>query len=294
VSGEKAHSPFRVGIAGAGRVAQALGRLLEERGEFVAAVASRKPEHAARAARFIGGAEAVEYEDLGRHCSHVLIAVTDDALQEVAERLGRGWRGPGAALHTSGARGASALRVLEAAGVSCGVLHPLQAVSSPEQGVTALPGAFFAISGAAEALRWAQRIVAVLGGTALHVTAGREALYHAAAAIASNYVAALIDASVELLGAAGIGPDVALQAIRPLVEANTQNALELTPQRALTGPIERGDAATVALHLEALRQAAPEMLPLYRAVGLRALQMARRRGLEQAYAERVERCLRNG
>jgi predicted short-subunit dehydrogenase-like oxidoreductase (DUF2520 family) len=173
-------------------------------------------------------------------------------------------------------------------------LHPLQAVSSPEQGVGALPGATFAISGAGEAALWAERIVALLKGTALRVTAGREALYHAAAVVASNYVVGLIDASVELLRAAGVAEDEALRAIRPLVETNARNALTLTPVRALTGPIERGDAETVALHLEALREAPSELRELYRVVGLRVLDLARRRGLDEAYALRVERCLRNG
>ncbi len=71
-------------IAGAGRVAQALGRLLRERGETVAAVASRNPVHARAAAAFIGGAEAVAYAELPRRAGRILIAVPDDALGEVA------------------------------------------------------------------------------------------------------------------------------------------------------------------------------------------------------------------
>jgi len=284
----------RIGIAGAGRVAQAMGRLLRDRGEPVSAVASRTPEHASAAAEFIGGVDAVEYEDLARRCSRVLIAVSDDALTIVAARLARGGMCSGAALHTSGARGAEAIAELGRAGVECGVLHPLQAVSSPEQGVAGLPGASFAISGTGEASHWAERIVALVGGTPLRLTAGREALYHAAAVMASNYVVGLIDASVELLREAGIPEDEALRAIRPLVETNAGNALTLTPARALTGPIERGDAETVALHLEALRAAPPEMRALYCAAGLRVLDLARRRGLDEAYASRVERCLRNG
>ncbi len=283
-----------IGIAGAGRVAQALGRLLRDRGEPVVAVASRTAEHASVAAGFIGGVEVVAYDELPKRCSRVLIAVSDDALASVAARLARGGMHGGAALHTCGARGAEAIAELARAGVSCGVLHPLQAVSSPEQGVGALPGATFAISGAGEAALWAERIVALLKGTALRVTAGREALYHAAAVVASNYVVGLIDASVELLRAAGVAEDEALRAIRPLVETNARNALTLTPVRALTGPIERGDAETVALHLEALREAPSELRELYRVVGLRVLDLARRRGLDEAYAHRVERCLRNG
>lgn len=283
-----------IGIAGAGRVAQALARLLCNRGEPVVAVASRTPEHASAAARFIGDVDVVEYDQLPKRCSRVLIAVSDDALTDVAARLAHGGMRGGAALHTCGARGAEAIAELARTGVSCGVLHPLQAVSSPEQGVAALPGATFGISGAGEAARWAEQIVALIEGTPLRIAPGREALYHAAAVMASNYVVALIDASVELLRAAGVAEDEALRALRPLVENNVRNALTFTPERALTGPIERGDAETVALHMEALREATPELRQLYGALGLRVLSLSRRRGLDEAYAQRVERCLRNG
>jgi predicted short-subunit dehydrogenase-like oxidoreductase (DUF2520 family) len=283
-----------IGIVGSGRVAQALGRLLRERGEPVTAVASRAPAHAAEAARFIGGVEVVSYENLAERCPRVLIAVSDDALADVAGALARSGMRNGAVLHTCGARGVAAIEELARAGVACGVLHPLQAVSSPQQGVAALPGAAFAISGEGEAAAWARRIVALLNGTPLHVGTGREAVYHAAAVMASNYVVALIDASVQLLRAAGVPEDEALRAIRPLVETNARNALTLTPERALTGPIERGDAETVALHLAALRDAAPGMRQLYCTLGLRVLDLARRRGLDEAYADKLERCLRNG
>jgi len=283
----------QIGIAGAGRVACALGRLLRERGEPVVAVASRNSTHAAEAAEFIGDIEAVEFESLAARCSRVLIAVSDDAVETVAARLARGGM-RGVALHTCGARGVEAIAELSRAGVACGVLHPLQAVSSFEQGVAALPGATFAISGADAAVEWAERIVTLLDGRQLRLTAGREAFYHAAAVMASNYVVGLIDASVELLAEAGIDEREALDAIRPLVETNARNALTLTPECALTGPIERGDAETVALHLAALRHAPAELRELYRAAGLRVLQLARRRGLDEAYASKVERCLRNG
>jgi predicted short-subunit dehydrogenase-like oxidoreductase (DUF2520 family) len=171
---------------------QALGHLLRQRGESIAAVASRSPEHAALAAAFVGGgAKAASYAEIPQHAARVLIAVRDDAIGDVARVLAGSGMHRGTALHTSGARGPEALAAL-AAGVACGTLHPLQTVANPEEGVRVLPGVAFAIDGAREATAWAERLVGLLDGLTLHVPAASRPLYHAAAVMASNCVTALM------------------------------------------------------------------------------------------------------
>ncbi len=283
-----------IALAGGGRIAQALGRLLRERGERVAAVASRDPERAAAAARFVGGAEPVRYRDLPQYASLVLIAVADEALTSVAEELAGAGMREGAALHTCGACGPEALSALAAGGVSCGTLHPLQTVASPEQGLSSLSGAAFAVTADGPAAAWAERIVTLLNGRVLRIPAGRRPLYHAAAVMASNYVVGLIDAAVVLMAAAGVEEVQALRAIAPLVRASSENALDLGPLKALTGPIERGDVETVQQHLYALREAPASVLDFYRAAGRHVLALARRRGLPEARACRLEELLREG
>jgi predicted short-subunit dehydrogenase-like oxidoreductase (DUF2520 family) len=280
-----------IGIAGAGRVAQALGRLLRDRGEPVVAVASRTPEHAARAAEFIGVA-AVSLDRL--RADRILIAVSDAAIPNVARKLARAGTSRGIALHTCGGRGPEVLEPLARAGVACGVLHPLQTIATPEAGLAALPGCAFAVSGDAAAVAWGERIVALLGGSALHVAPGAMPLYHAAAVMASNYVTGLIDAAAILMKAAGIGERTALGALAPLIRAGVENTLALGPEQALTGPIERGDLETVRLHLRSLSALAPSVSGLYRSAGLHVLELARRRGLPEAKARRVEALLREG
>jgi len=104
-----------------------------------------------------------------------------------------------------------------------------------------------------------ERIVALLGGSALHVAPGAMPLYHAAAVMASNYVTGLIDAAAILMKAAGIGERTALGALAPLIRAGVENTLALGPEQALTGPIERGDLETVRLHLRSLSALAPSV-----------------------------------
>lgn len=281
-----------IGIAGAGRMAQALGRLLRERGEPVAAVASRNPEHARAAAAFIEGAEAVPYSRLAQSAARVLIAVSDDAVALVGALLAESGMKDGAALHTCGARGPEALAALAANGVSCGTLHPWQTVASPEQGVAALPGSAFGITAEGVAAAWAERIVVLLGGRALRIPANKRPLCHAAAVMASNHVVALIDAAAMLMGAAGIEEAEALAAMAPLVRAAAANTLSAGPVRALTGPVARGDVATVAMHCDALAAAPPTVRGLYRAAALHVVEIARRRGLSEASALELEELLR--
>jgi predicted short-subunit dehydrogenase-like oxidoreductase (DUF2520 family) len=279
-----ASPPAAVAIAGAGRMGAALGLLLRERGVPVVAIAGRDPVRAAAAAKFIGGAvQPLSYAELPAQASRILIAVPDDALESIAAILAEAGMRDGAAIHTSGARGPEALAALESRGVSCAAMHPLQTVTTPQQGLSALPGSAFGISGGGpagsnRALDWALEIVALLEGKPLLIASGMRPLYHAAAVMASNYLVALIDSAVILMGAAGVEPGDALQALAPLIRASAENTLEAGPSAALTGPIERGDAGTVLAHLQALASAPEAVRELYRQAGLHTADMAERKG----------------
>jgi predicted short-subunit dehydrogenase-like oxidoreductase (DUF2520 family) len=284
-----------IGIAGTGRVAQALGRLLADRGEPVVAMAGRDAARSAAAAAFVGhGTEAVSFERLAASVHRILVAVSDDAVSDVAHRLAAAGMRAGAALHTCGARGPDELAPLQAAGVSCGVLHPLQTVATAEQGVAVLGGSWFAVAGDAASAAWAVRICELLGARRLLVAPDRMPLYHAAAAMASNYVTGLLDAAVILMKTAGIDEETALGALGPLVRAGVENTLALGTAKALTGPIRRGDVETVRRHLMSLAGVPPLARELYRSAGLHVLDLARRAGLAEPQARAIEALLREG
>lgn len=275
-----------VGIAGSGRIGQTLGRILIAMGEPVVCVAGRSPERTAAAAAFLGGVSAVRYEELGLRARRWLICVPDDAIEEVAARIGPR---QGIALHTCGAKGHEALRAI--AGASLGTLHPLQTVPDPATGVEALRGAAFAVSGDAEAVAWAERIVRAAGGMVLRIEDWARPLYHAAAVLASNALTALLDAARTAIEAAGVGPGDSLRALGPLARASLDNALRLGPEAALTGPVRRGDAVTVAAHRNALRGLPEPVGDLYRAAGLHALGLAEKQGVSPFLAAQVRRVL---
>jgi predicted short-subunit dehydrogenase-like oxidoreductase (DUF2520 family) len=282
-------SPLPIAIAGTGRVAQALGRLLAERGEPVTAVAGRNPERARAAAVFIGHkVKPVTLGTLPKRTGRLLIAVSDSSIPEVARLIAGSGMKQGIALHTCGAMGPEALAPLAAAGVSCGALHPLQTFATPEQGLSALTGCTFGIDGNAAALQWAMQIAHLLDAATLRVPPEGRLLYHAAAVMAGNYVVALVDAAAMLMNAAGIEPDEALRALGPLVEASVGNALHLGTVEALTGPVQRGDIETISGHLSALRRAPESVQRLYRAAGLHTVGLAVRGGLAPDRARLLE------
>lgn len=275
-----------VGIAGAGPVAQALGRHLRERGFAVQKVASRSFAHAAEAASFIQEVEPVPYEALA--CDRIIIAVADAAIPEVAGRIPR----PTVALHTSGVYGVAPLEALRQAGVSCGAMHPLQTFPSPVEGYSVLPGATLAIDGDPEAGGWSREIAEALGSPVLRVPAESRGIYHAAAALAGNYLIAMLDAAIQTMMRIGVSESEARRALAGISRASLENSLANGTQAALTGPVSRGDAATVHRHQLALESEWP-VRDLHRAGAYQALSIALRRGLPPEKADQIRNVLQN-
>ncbi|HSR08919.1 MAG TPA: Rossmann-like and DUF2520 domain-containing protein [Bryobacteraceae bacterium] len=282
-------TPFA--IIGTGRVASSLGRVLRERGAPLQWIAGRDPQRTRIAADFVGGVEALPLESVPSAATRVLIAVSDSAIIEVAQQLASAGFKDGIALHTAGSRGPEVLAPLAAARVSSGVLYPLQTFPTPEQGALSLPGTYFAVTGDQRAQEWARQIVDLIPGNFLSLAPKQWALCHAAAVLASNYQVTLLDAALEALEHAGVTPEEGLAALAPLVRATLENVLRLGPQRALTGPISRGDCETVRRNREALEAVSPATQELYRAAARRTIPIAQRRGLPVSLLEELEKSL---
>jgi predicted short-subunit dehydrogenase-like oxidoreductase (DUF2520 family) len=280
-----------IGILGTGRLAKALGGLLRRSGLPVRAVAGRNRQAAEEAAIFIGGAEALSIGELPRRAGHILIAVGDDAIPEMARELAAAGLKDSVILHTSGAAGPEALASLRDNGNAVGVLHPLQAVPDAMRGMETLRGAAYAFAGDERACEWAQLLIQHLDGKPLAIDPGHWRHYHAAAVMASNYNVTLVDAALELMEIAGLGQCQARDALAPLIRGAMENILLSNPAAALTGPIRRGDAGTVRGHLAALQAALPETRRLYAIAGLRTVLLARRAGLPASSADELVKIL---
>jgi predicted short-subunit dehydrogenase-like oxidoreductase (DUF2520 family) len=188
-------------------------------------------------------------------------------------------------VHTSGVLPAAALAPAMAAGTEAGSFHPLVAFTDLDTGLGALPGSRVAIEGDEGLLPLLEELAGALGARPVRVTAEGKVAHHVAAVLAAGGLVALLDVIAELGAAAGLRGDDQLGAYAGLAQQSLENARRLGTGLALTGPIARGDAGTVRRHLEALRQVAPDALPIYVALTERALLLAEARGeLEQARA----------
>lgn len=224
-----------IGIVGRGRVGGALARALVDAGHVVDGPAGR------------GETPAGEV---------VLLCVPDAEIAAAAATVA----GSGAAFvgHTSGA---TPLAALEAAGAQSFGLHPLQTIASPDAD---LRGCGCAIGGATPAaLDLARRLARELGMRPIEIDDSQRPAYHAAASIASNFLLTLEAAAESVAAGAGLGPDDARELLGPLVRQTVENWLAAGPQEALTGPVARGDEATVAAQREAVARTAPELLNLF-------------------------------
>jgi predicted short-subunit dehydrogenase-like oxidoreductase (DUF2520 family) len=198
----------------------------------------------------------------------VLLCVPDDAIAGVCDRIA-----PAAPALVGHVSGASTLNVLASArehGAATFSLHPLQTFADGESAVEGTPAA---IAGSGErALSFARSLAEALGMRPFDVAEEDRAAYHAAAAMASNLLVALEESAAELFERIGI--DDARELLAPLVLRAAANWAERGPD-ALTGPIARGDRATVERHRAALAETAPELLPAYDALAVRAEAVAR-------------------
>ncbi len=171
------------------------------------------------------------------------------------------WRGRvtdvGGAVHLSGAVPVSALQPFASRGIAVGAFHPLQSLPDPDRGARALAGSAVAITTTNPDLHEVlEGLAADLGMTAFNLGDDHRALYHAAASVASNAVVAALWLADRLFEGAGVDPEVA----RPLVEKVVSHSLGGGAAAALTGPVSRGDMATVTAQIDAVRSADPAVL----------------------------------
>lgn len=216
-------------------------------GHDVVGVLSRTPGH--------GYGPELEWDRELPEADVVLIAVKDDAITAVAERLSGHVVNVGVVAHLSGFVPVSSLRVLQEGGTAVGGFHPLQSMPDPETGAAGLKGAYVGIDGDSLAIDTLTHLAGSLGLTPFRLTDQARPAYHAAAAAAANFVVASLGVSGDLFEAAGVDPEVS----EPLVRQVVSNVFEKGASAALTGPIARGDIETVIGHLTVAREVSEDV-----------------------------------
>jgi predicted short-subunit dehydrogenase-like oxidoreductase (DUF2520 family) len=200
-----------------------------------------------------------------RRADLVLLTVPDDALPDLVSGLAEtGAVRPGQLLvHTSGRYGASVLDPALRAGALPLALHPVMTFTGTQVDVQRLSGCSFGVTAPEELRLAAQALVIEMGGEPEWIAEESRPLYHAALSLGANHLVTLLAQSMELLRATGVeAPD---RMLGPLLGAALDNALR-SGDAALTGPVARGDAGTVAAHVRELTAHAPQTVAGYLAM----------------------------
>jgi predicted short-subunit dehydrogenase-like oxidoreductase (DUF2520 family) len=244
-----------VGIVGAGRAGTALGAALARAGHEVVAAAAVSDASVRRARAKFPGAVIAEPGEVIRRSGLALLTVPDDALPGLVAGLAA----TGAPLagrllaHASGRYGVSVLEPAVRRGALPLALHPVMTFTGRDDDVERLRGTCFGVTSPDVLRPAAEALVIEMGGEPVFIAEQDRDLYHAAIAGAANYLVTLVAQAMDLLRSIGVPEPARLLA--PLLSASLDNALRFG-DAGLTGPVARGDAATVAAHVAALETAA--------------------------------------
>ncbi len=282
---------FTVYIVGAGRVGATLARHFQQAGIPVTGLVHRdfhKREVLKKQFPHLAVTEQVVPEALDGS-PVVWITVQDDYLSEVAAQLARlpvQWSGK-ACFHCSGAWSSEVLEALARQGAATAAAHPIYAFSE-EIAENSLQGVYFDLEGNQTALAIGETLLSRIGAHPFRVTPEQKLPLHLAASMYSNFLVTLAHMAQTVLRQAGIQESLHWEPYRPLIESTLRNLTRFSPENALTGPIKRGDVATVRRHLEYLRRRIPSLVPVYRRLAQHTLRLT---SLSESVARQMHRLL---
>lgn len=259
-------------IVGAGNLASALAVALRGAGYRIDQIVSRRPASSLRRARRLArevGAAAVVAARVRIRAEIIWFCVPDGTIAGAAASLmdATDWRGK-VALHSSGALTSEELAALRERGAAVASVHPL--MTFVRGSWPSLEGVSFAIEGDPKAVRAARAVVARLRGQPFAIGKQQKEAYHAWGMFASPLLTALLVAGERVAGAAGINRKSARERMLPILRQTLANYTRLGAASSFSGPIARGDVATVGRHLKVLLEV-PEVREIYVALARAAL-----------------------
>jgi predicted short-subunit dehydrogenase-like oxidoreductase (DUF2520 family) len=262
-----------IAIVGAGSLGSALAVSLRGAGYRVPQIVSRPAAASRRRARRLAKivqARVAVIDSFDNDVDLVWLCVPDRAIRNCARFLARrgDWKGK-FVFHSSGALGSTELVSLERRGAKVASVHPMMTFVAGEPPV--LKGVPFAVEGDAAAVRLAKRITRNLGGQPFSIQRNRKVAYHTWGSFASPLLISLLAATERVAGEAGVSRSSARKRMLPILRQTLANYLSYGAARAFSGPIIRGDAATVEKHLTTLR-VIPDVKRVYMALARSALQ----------------------
>jgi predicted short-subunit dehydrogenase-like oxidoreductase (DUF2520 family) len=265
-----------LGVVSAGRVGSVVGAALVRAGHVVVAASGVSKDSLRRAEELLPEVPLLSPDEVAARSDLVLLAVPDDVLPGLVRGLvaTNSLRAGQIVVHTSGAHGVAVLAPAAEVGVLPLALHPAMTFTGRAEDLHRIAACCVGVTANPDDLAgWnvGEALVVEMGAEPVRVAEAVRPLYHAALTHGANHLATLVTESVDLLRGAGI--DHAERLIAPLLSAALDNALR-HGDRALTGPVARGDVGTVRAHVSVLRDTAPDVVPAYLALARRTARRA--------------------
>ncbi len=275
----------RLNIIGAGKLGRTLAKLWHDIGAFeIGEIVNQSVQSAENAINFIGTGRAVE-EIESMSCTDVyLISVPDDIIADCAQRLlNAGTIKRGSILfHCSGALPSTVLTPVwvssDIADLQFASVHPMRSFAKPVNAAKNFKGTYCAIEGDSNAVQLLGPAFEKIGGKLFSVNTETKTLYHAACCITSNYLTALMEFAARCFERSSVESDQALRIMQPLAQGTLNDIFSLGPTLALTGPIERGDVATVQRQLQVMKQQGKDIAELFSQLSKATLELSKQKG----------------
>ncbi|KTD19808.1 Uncharacterized conserved protein [Legionella londiniensis] len=264
---------MKFNIIGAGKLGINLAYALQaNRLAQINAIYSRSFKSAEKAIAALGAGQAVSALRELPQAELTLITTSDDAIASTAAMLAENNQLPVNSIvaHCSGVLSAEALKPLKNQGCHIASIHPLKAFLINALCKDVFKNCYCAAEGDARAVACLTALLSSLGARVVTVFPDKKAAYHAAAVMASNYLATLAQNAMELLIGSGLTHKAAQEMTTQLMHSSLTNLLNNpNPREVLTGPLARGDFNTIKMHLDAIKS--PDANHLYRAAALATL-----------------------
>ncbi|MBT3672879.1 MAG: DUF2520 domain-containing protein [Porticoccaceae bacterium] len=287
-----AHSnPLSLSCIGAGRTGSSLCNLLTKH-VTIKQIINRSAASAEYAVNFIGAGDPIALNDAGYHkfqpADLWMISTPDDHIEEAVQLLidSDVLQADNIVFHCSGAIGSNVLSRLNAMGVHVGSIHPIHSFANPQNSIANLKGVPFAIEGDADAIDLLNHLCIAIGGQPFAINSDSKSLYHAATVMACNNLVSLLEISMGMLVQAGVDVKNSGNPLDLLIKQTVTNYLSSGGQKALTGPVARGDVDTVASHLLALQSSPDGWQDAYRGLSKMAVEISAKQG--QASTEQLQ------
>jgi predicted short-subunit dehydrogenase-like oxidoreductase (DUF2520 family) len=262
-------------IIGAGKVGKVMAQQFHRHHIFaIQDVLNQSLSSAQSACEFIGAGNAVQAVSDMRQADIYMITVADDQIKTCSAQL-REYQllQPSTVVfHCSGALSSGELGLNHGAAS----LHPMRSFADPERVAAGFAGTICSLEGDSYAVKVLTHALHQIDAEVLPIKTESKTLYHAAGVFTSNYLVTLMDAALQTFEAAGISAEMARKMAQPMAQETLNNIFRIGTQRALTGPIARGDMHTVERHQQALRTWDGEMADLYDQLARATQQMKQR------------------